>query len=237
MHKLWEHRWLILSLLVAILAGRMLLSTHHFYVHDDIQVFRLNEFVECLKTGQIPCRWSSELGKGYGYPWFNFYPPMIYLISSGFHLLGFSLITSLNLLAFASMILAAWGMYLLVKELTENPPIAFFGSLLLTLYPFHATNIFLRGVYAENLAWSLTPWLWLYLTRQLKFQKTQAILPFLFALLYLTHIISSFIVTGLSILFVVALHFLYQTGLRPLKKIAWQLGLAVAMAAFFLLPA
>jgi uncharacterized membrane protein len=54
------------------------------------------------------------LGKGYGYPLFNYYPPMIYVVPALIHLLGFSLITSLNLFMFLTFILAAWGMYNLV---------------------------------------------------------------------------------------------------------------------------
>jgi len=50
----------------------MLLTNAHFYTHDDIQVYRLGEFIECFARGQIPCRWSDSLGKGYGYPLFNF---------------------------------------------------------------------------------------------------------------------------------------------------------------------
>ena len=130
MQKLLSHKWLLLSLFVAILAGRTLLTSRHFYTHDDIQVFRVNEFIECFKRGEIPCRWSANLGKGYGYPWFNYYPPMIYIISGLIHLSGFSIIASLNLLMFLSFILAAWGMYLLVKELTDRGDLAFLGSTL-----------------------------------------------------------------------------------------------------------
>lgn len=237
MQKIWAHKWLVLSLIVAIFAGRMLLTSHHFYVHDDIQVFRLAEFVKCFETGQIPCRWSPDLGKGYGYPWFNFYPPMIYVVASLFHFVGFSLITSLNLMAFSTFILSAWGMFLLVKELTKNDSLAFFGSMILTLYPFHATNIYLRGVYAENLAWSLTPWILFYLYRQINTAKVQKILPFLFASLFLTHIISTFIVLGIVLLWT----FIHSTATKQIRKgltvLFTQLLIGLAMSSFFIIPA
>jgi len=231
MQKLLSHKWLLLSLFVAILAGRTLLTSRHFYTHDDIQVFRVNEFIECFKRGEIPCRWSANLGKGYGYPWFNYYPPMIYIISGLIHLSGFSIIASLNLLMFLSFILAAWGMYLLVKELTDRGDLAFLGSTLFTLYPFHATNVFLRGVYAENLAWSLTPFVLLAISRQIKSGHFSHSLPFLFAGIFLTHIISSFLVVGFAVFWLILF------SCKTWRQLLLQILLGIGISAFFFLPA
>lgn len=231
MQKILAHKWLLFSLLIAIFAGRMLLTDHHFYVHDDIQVFRVNEFINCFKEGQIPCRWSNNLGKGYGMPWFNFYPPMIYLIPAMIHQTGLSIIASLNLLMFLSFILAAWGMYCLVKALTMREDVAYLGSILFTLYPFHATNVFLRGVYAENLAWSLAPWILYYLYRQAKSGIFEKVLPWLFALIFLTHVISSFLIIGSALVFVSLINF------KSIKLVLGQIFLAICFSAFFLIPA
>lgn len=236
MNWLRHHKWLLLSLLFALLAGRMLLTTHHFYVHDDIQVFRVNEFIQCFKEGQIPCRWSSQLGKGYGEPWFNYYPPMIYVIPALIHLTGASLITSLNLFMFATFLLAAWGMYLLVHEITSRGDLSFFGSVLMTLYPFHATNVFLRGVYAENLAWSLTPLILALLYRQMKRQQAQWAMPLLFACIFLTHIISSFLVMGLSCAWVILASSRAHVC-KNLLRLGVQIGIGMLLAAFFFMPA
>lgn len=232
-----KHLWLVLALLVACWAGRELLTSSHFYTHDDIQVFRLNEFTECIGRGEIPCRWSDSMGKGYGYPLFNFYPPMIYVLSGLIHSLGFSLITSLNLLMFATFLVAGWGMYGLVQALTKRADLAFLGSILYTLYPFHATNVFIRGVYAENLAWSITPLIFWAIHSLLTKGKTRW-LPYLFAFVFLTHLISSYLVAGLSLVWTLALtHLGTQSLWLNLRKLLLSLLLGIGMASFFVVPA
>lgn len=231
MKKIWSHRWLILALLIAIFFARQLVTTKHFYTHDDLQVYRVNEFIECFKRGEIPCRWATTLGKGYGYPWFNYYPPMIYIIPAVIHTLGVPLTGSLNLLMFGSFILAGWGMYLLVRELTGRDDLSALGSILYTLYPFHATNVFLRGVYGENLAWSMVPLILYLMTRQLKTGTFSRVLPLLLAFVFLTHLLSTFIVLA----FVIGWQIF--TRAKNWRHLLLQLALAFAFSAFFLVPA
>lgn len=238
MPTLLKHKWLLVALALASLAGRMLLTSKHFYTHDDIQVIRVHEFVECFRQGQIPCRWASELGKGYGYPWFNYYPPMIYVLPSLLHLAGLSIITSLNLFMFATFLLAAWAMYCLVKELTKKDDIACFGSVLYTLYPFHATNVFVRGVAAENLAWSFAPLLLLTLYLLVMRGKWQKWLPLCFAFVFLTHIISSFVLIGIALCWVVALSWTYRKNVwRILRHLIIAILVGLGISAFFFVPA
>lgn len=238
MAKLFSHKWLIFALVIAGFAARMLLTSQHFYTHDDIQVFRVNEFIECFREGQIPCRWSDSLGKGYGYPWFHYYPPMIYVMPSLMHLAGFSIVTSLNLFMFTTFLLAAWAMYLLVKELTKREDIGFFGSLLYTLYPFHAINVFVRGVAAENLAWSFAPLLLLVLYRVVMTNKWNKWLPLCFAFIYLTHIISSFVLTGVAVYWTVLLAWTHAKPLgKSLRSLALSILIGLGISAFFLVPA
>ena len=238
MARLLSYKWLILSLIVAALAGRMLITPQHFYTHDDIQVFRVSEFINCFKTGQIPCRWSANLGKGYGYPWFNYYPPMIYVVPSLLATLGLQVVTSLNLFMFLTFLLAAWSIYLLVKELTRREDLSFLASSLYTLYPFHATNVFVRGVYAENLAWSIAPLILLLLYRQTISNKLERILPALFAFIYLTHIISSFVLTALTFAWAGLLIFVYQKPFfKTMIRLLTQVLIGLSLAAFFIVPA
>ena len=231
MQKFLSHKWLILSLILAVWAGRMLLTSSHFYTHDDIQVFRLNEFVECIGRGEIPCRWSTAMGKGYGYPLFNYYPPMIYVVPALIHLLGFSLITSLNLFMFLTFLLAAAGMYYLARLLTQRDDLGFLASALYTLYPWHATNVFIRGVYGENLAWSLAPWLLWLIYRQVKTGRFQFALPLVLAVLFLTHIISSFILVGIAVVWIGLL------GFKQWKTFLVQFFVGIGLSAFFFIPA
>ncbi|MGB6881820.1 MAG: hypothetical protein WBD86_00765, partial [Microgenomates group bacterium] len=70
--------WPIVVVLVfAILAGRSLIfQSGYFNMHDDLQMMRQLEMEKCFKDFQIPCRWVPDMGYGFGFPLFNFYPPL-----------------------------------------------------------------------------------------------------------------------------------------------------------------
>src|SRR3972149_11191211 len=67
-------------LILSILAGRHLFTPGYFNMHDDLQMMRQLEMEKCILDGQIPCRWVPDMGYGFGFPLFNFYPPLPYLV-------------------------------------------------------------------------------------------------------------------------------------------------------------
>ena len=67
---------LIIILAFALLAGRTLLTPGYFIMHDDLQMMRQLEMEKCFLDRQIPCRWIPDMGYGFGFPLFNFYPPL-----------------------------------------------------------------------------------------------------------------------------------------------------------------
>jgi len=250
MHKIltWvrHNPWLLLSIIVSLLAGASLLTTKHFNTHDDIQIYRLNEFIKCFQDGQIPCRWSSDMGKGYGYPYFIFYPPLIYLIPSLIHLFtNFSLVTSLNLSAYLTFPLAAYAMYLLVSKITGKNWLGAVSSLLYTLSPYHALNIFVRGVYAENLAWAIFPLLLLWSYNWCTKHKSLFPLALGITTVFLTHNISAMImlpIMGIWVLTIMVISKNQQTNNQTFifKTLLGGIGsflLAIGLSSFFLIPA
>ena len=88
--------WLFaLIVLVATgIASRDLFKAGYFSIHDDLQVGRLYEMDLCFRDGQIPCRWVPDMGYGYGYPLFNYYPPLPFYFGELVHAAGFSIIDS-----------------------------------------------------------------------------------------------------------------------------------------------
>ena len=69
--------WPVLLLVLIIPTFSFLIKPGLYWnMHDDMQLVRQLEMDKCLKDGQIPCRWTPDLGYGYGYPLFNFYPPL-----------------------------------------------------------------------------------------------------------------------------------------------------------------
>jgi len=142
MSKLIKHKyfWPILTFLFTIPAFFFLLKPGYYNMHDDMQMIRQLEMEKCFQDGQIPCRWTPDLGYGYGYPLFNFYPPMPYLVGQVYRTFGFSFVNSVKATAVTQIILAAAFMYLLSASIF-GPAGGFIASIFYTYAPYHALNI------------------------------------------------------------------------------------------------
>ncbi len=148
-----KNYWQIILLLVFCLAASAsLLQPGYFTHHDDLQIMRIFEMDKCFKDGQIPCRWVPDMGYGYGYPLFNYYPVMPYYLGELIHSFGFSLIWSAKIDFILSFFVSAFTMYFLAKR--------FWGKLgglasatFYLLAPYHSVDVYIRGAMAEG--WSL----------------------------------------------------------------------------------
>ncbi|MEK7527670.1 MAG: hypothetical protein AAB574_01445 [Patescibacteria group bacterium] len=142
----------ILLFLLLIPAFFFLLRPGEYWnMHDDMQVIRQLEMEKCFKDGQIPCRWSPDLGYGYGYPLFNYYPPLPYLVGEIFRVFGFSFIAAVKLTAIAQILLSALAMYICAGAIFGSLGGAL-SALFYTYAPYRNLNIYVRG--AMNEAWA-----------------------------------------------------------------------------------
>src|SRR3989344_5957643 len=91
---------LILIFILSFFTWKTLLNKGYFSMHDVQQVVRLQQMDKSLKAGQFPVRWVEDLGFGYGYPVFNFYPPFIYYSGEVIHLAGFGFTDSIKIIWF-----------------------------------------------------------------------------------------------------------------------------------------
>jgi len=139
---------LLLLIIITFVAYMPLLQNGFFPMHDDQQIARLYEFDLAIKNGQIPPRWVQHLGFGYGFPLFNFYPPLVYYFGEVFYTLGFSLITSTKIVMGLGFILSALFMYLWAKKHLGRLG-GFVAATLYTYAPYHATDLYVRGAFAE----------------------------------------------------------------------------------------
>jgi hypothetical protein len=139
-------------LLFALLAGRSLLQPGYFNMHDDLQMMRQLEMEKCFLDLQIPCRWVPDMGYGFGYPLFNYYPPLPYLTGEIFRVVGFAFTDTVKIVFLLSFIVSGIGMYLLAKEFFGK-----WGGVLSSIFyiwaPYHSVDIYVRG--AMNEAWAL----------------------------------------------------------------------------------
>ncbi|MCL4374666.1 hypothetical protein M1523_02290 [Patescibacteria group bacterium] len=157
----WFKRPVFIGLLLVIItlpAWFILLNQYYPSMHDDQHIARLFLLDQGLKQGYLYPRWVDWLGFGFGYPLFNFYPPLIYYVAEAFHLLGFSLIWSIKLMIITGFIGAAAGIYVFVKTgLGRRAGIL--AATLFTFFFYHAVTVYVRGALAEFFSFAVFAWL------------------------------------------------------------------------------
>lgn len=234
-----EYLPLFLLILLVIPSLLPLMRPGFFTMHDDQQVVRLYELDLALAAGQFPVRWVGNLGFGYGYPLFIFYPPLIYYLGEVFHLLlGTSFIVSIKLVFGISFLGAGLSMYLWTKEHFGKVP-ALIAAAFYTYAPYHAVDAYVRGALAE-----LTTLVWLPLilwsTDRLivkQERKHWLWLSLWLALLMLTHNLIFLPFFPLFIIYVLFLISRVKEKRKSLFPISYSLLLAFGLSAFFWLPA
>lgn len=194
---------------------------------------------KCFLDGQIPCRWVPDMGYGFGFPLFNFYPPLPYLIGQGIRLLGFSFVQTAKLTFATAIIASGFGMYFLAKEFFGR-----FGGVLAAAFyiwaPYHAVDIYVRG--AMNESWALVwfPLIFLFghllVTEKKNVGRWVIALGISYASLLLTHNLMVLIFTPFFVLWMI-IHLFNKDSWKRIPKLILSGILAFGLAAFFTLPA
>ncbi|MFA6007180.1 MAG: hypothetical protein WC784_00855 [Candidatus Shapirobacteria bacterium] len=213
----------LILFLISLLSVWRLFQVGYPSMQDDMQIFRLEQFDQCLKDGQIPCRYIADGGLGYGYPLYNFYSPLPYSVAEIFHLLGFSFINSIKISLILPAFIRTFGMYFLAT--------AFFGSgggilstVLFAFAPYQALNTFVRGAIAENWALSLLPFIfWSLYKRHNK--------------LSITFLIALFLSHNLTIIYALPLLLIFSIFTKNFKYSLRSLFWSFCITSFFVLPA
>ncbi len=227
-----------LVVIIALLASKSLLINNLYpSMHDDQQVARLYVLVEGIKQLQLYPRWVDLFGFNYGYPLFNFYPPLVYYVGAIFHLVGLSYITSVKMVFVTGFIVAAFGAYWAAKQYVGRAG----GILTAALYTFslyHSTNVYVRGAMAEFFSMSIFPFV-LYALERLRRESdwtSASILGWSLGLLILCHPLIAF--PSLFFIAIYGVFSLLTTSDRAVyMKRAVAGGLCgLGLGAFFWLP-
>jgi len=224
---------IVIIVIFAFLSSWRLLRPGFYSMQDDIHVFRLQQFSQCLSDGQIPCRQIADGGFGYSYPLFNFYSPFFYFLSYLFSCFGFSLISSIKISLILLNIIGILGIYLLSNKLFKNKYTSLLATTLFTFFPYRATDIYVRGAFAEFSAISLIPiTLYLYYSYSNKMNKTNLFFTTLFStFLFLSHNLIALLSLPIIVFFIFYPKFEFK-----FKKLI-PLLLSLAISSFFLIPA
>jgi hypothetical protein len=205
-----------------------------------IHLYRTLELARSWEPGVVYPRWAPDLAYGYGYPLWNFVPPLPYAISLVFYSAGLSLEASLKLLIVVAALAYALGAYVLVRR-SLGAGAGLLAAALYTLAPFALREVLLYGGnYPQYLAIGLYPWVLWALGR---LYSGRAGLPdvALAALLYgaviLSHLFHALLITPVALGYAGLLWLGDRRAARRPGAALLALGLGLLATAFFWLPA
>jgi len=229
---------IIIILFSSILVSLPLLRPGLHTIHDDQQVARLYLFDRSLKSEQIPPRWVDELGFGFGYPLFVFYPPLVYMVGETFHLLGFTFIDSVKLTFFLGIIGSGLAMYVFAKEFWGRLP-ATVASLFYILLPYRAIDVYVRGALAESFSFV---WLPLILWSFYKLTKTRHKNYLVLSSVFLALLMISHNLIFLPFMLILPIYLLFLIWTSENKKLSivnccLSIVITLSLSAFFWIPA
>ena len=142
--------WGVAALLFGLLAAAPLLANPGFLLtrgggDSPFLLQRLHEMAAALAGGQFPARWMPSADYGFGYPFFNYYAALPYVLAALFHFYGFSYVAALKLTQVAALLVAAGGAYGWARSLGLSPARALLAAAAYSFAPFHLVNLYVRG--------------------------------------------------------------------------------------------
>lgn len=179
-----------------------------------------------LKLGEFPLRWAGTLDQGFGIPLFTFIYPLPYYLSALLSALVGSVWAVKSILC-AAYIGGGWGIYTLFRRGDRLTALGL--ALIYLMTPYQYVNLFVRGAFGEVVAMGLIPWVMVSAVDLTSRRRLAWYHPMPLALLLLAHNFLGILFLG----FLLGYILVSQTGRKQLVAMS---ALAVALAAFFLLP-
>src|SRR3989338_7450199 len=227
--------------ILALLASRRLFVPGYFIMHDDLQMMRTLEMEKCFKDFQIPCRWVPDMGYGFGFPLFNFYPPLPYLFAMVFRLLAFPFTATVKLTFASAFLLSGAAMYFFARKffLPAGRQAANIGGVVAGIFyiwaPYHAVDIYVRGAMNEAWAFVFFPLILLFSYQLITSHKNLILLSLSWVGLLLAHNLMVLIFTPVFALWCL-LWIVKSKKILSIKYLVLSGILTFGLAAFFTLP-
>lgn len=228
----------ICALLIITITVFALFRENFFRVHDFTQGVRIVEMYRGFRDGQIPVRWSKNLGFGYGMPTFLFYAPLPYIVGAFFYWITDNVVLALKIIWALPSILSFFGMYVFSKKYFGRIG-AIIAATSFTLAPYRAIDLYIRGAIGEVWAIAAFPWVlwsidqWFANKKKIDFQYVGWT-----TFLFLSHNLMTMFfapVMGAYIL----LKWIFDKN-RKFADLVWcyvQILISAGLSAFYLLPA
>ncbi len=229
---------IFIVIFAALLAGRTLLTSGYFKMHDDLQMMRQLEMEKCFLDLQIPCRWIPDMGYGFGFPLFNYYPPLPYLVGELFRVVGFSFVDTAKLVFLISFIFSVVAMYFFSKEFFGKV-----GGVLSSVFyiwaPYHAVDVYVRGAMNEAWAFIWFPLILLFGYKLITVHRSRftILLALSWTGLFLSHNLMVLIFTPIFVIWCLFWLWRFKNLVSSIKYLVSSSLLTLGLTAFFTLPA
>lgn len=213
-----------------------------FRAHDFVHAARIAEMSDALQAGHIPPRWSANFGYGYGMPLFNFYAPLPFIVGALLFQL-FPIVAVLKLLIAIASIATAVGSYYLARQYFSTVA-SLLATAIVTLAPYRAVNIYVRGALSElwGIAW--VPWLLLGVSRVIAARGGFLFVAVATAGMALSHNLVTLMAvcaaTGWAVVLlcieVISQRMTYRSALLRISRLFMAYMLGIGVASWYILP-
>ncbi len=123
-----------------------------------LHLYRIAQMNALWERGIFFSRWAPDLMLGFGYPLFQFYPPLsAYLLTALYWLVGQDASVAMAALMGVSLLAACLGMFLLGDKLYGATG-GLFAAAAYTLSPYLLYQVYERSSISDALAMALFPW-------------------------------------------------------------------------------
>lgn len=153
----WDINWLLVPLLSVFAVGPLTHPGYFWGAHDARHsVYFLVEFDRAIRDGVLYPRWMPDFNSGFGYPFFNIYPPGAFYLGEAFHLLGLDFVTATKLVFGLGIVLSGLTMYLFARRLWGRAG-GLVAAVAYMYVPYRLVDVYVRGAQAESLIFAAFP--------------------------------------------------------------------------------
>lgn len=208
--------------------------------HDMVYAFvKAVAMSQAWMHGDWVGRWTPEILRGHGYPFFNFYAPLFFYVSALFSFF-LPVIRAFNLGIILFFSLAGLTMYLFTCELWGRPG-ALISAIVYLAAPYHLSNLYIRGAVGELTAYALFPIVFWAIFRLVARENARVVPAGIASVagVLLSHNISAMIFLPLAGAYALWLAAVQPPGrrIRGLLLFGFCVVMALMLTAYFWLPA
>ena len=209
-----------------------------FSFHDETHIVDVYEMKRSFEVYGFPPRFVPDFNFNLGHPYFNFYYHLPFYITTVFQYLNFSMTDSYKYMLGISVILAASGFYLFLRNHVSKTS-AVFGTLVYILSPYFAVDLYVRGAPGEMYILALFPWAAYSLFKFLKNStfKNLAISAIPIFLLAISHNVLLPFIYSFIFFYGLVNMFMLKTKLLKYLKIFLPFILGALLGSYYLIPA